>query len=83
MIKFFSLIKFFINILLYCIYTFLFVILGNFLYWAYLFYVLETNVPWPEDIIHIKLAVFIAVVVLIITTIFRSFFYLKLFKKNK
>lgn len=81
--KIFSIVKFLINIILYFVYTILFVILGNFIYWAYLTYVLKIWVPWPEDIIHIKLAVFIAVLVLIITMIFRNFFYLSIFKRKK
>lgn len=81
--KVFPIVKFLINILIYIIYTFLFIILGNFAYWAYLTYVLWVSVPLSEDIIHIKLAIFIAVLVLILTVIFRKFFYLSIFKRKK
>lgn len=81
--KVFCFTKLFINILLYLFYSFVSIIIGNFLYWAYLTFVLWKNVPASSDIIHIKIACFICLFILFITLIFRKFFYLSLYRENK
>ncbi|ATU05393.1 hypothetical protein BKN14_02985 [Candidatus Gracilibacteria bacterium HOT-871] len=83
MSKIFFLIKLLINVLLYAFYGFISIIIGDFLYGAYLTYFLEKDVPGSGDIIHTKVAIFSCLFILIFTLIFRSFFYLSLFKSKK
>lgn len=81
--KIFWVIKFIINILLYIFYSIISVIIWNFLYGAYLHQFTDKPVPWVYDFIHVKIAVFVCVLVLIFTLIFRNFFYLRIFKNKK
>lgn len=81
--KVFCFTKLFINVLLYLFYSFVSIIIGNFLYWAYLTYIKNVWVPGSEDIVHIKLAVFMCFFALFFTLTFRKFFYFWLYKESK
>ena len=83
MSKVYFLIKLLINILLYAFYSFLSIIIWSFIFGAYCYYILETQVPASSDPIHLKIAVFVCILVFVITFLFRWFFYLSLFKSKE
>lgn len=82
MSKIFFFVKLCINIILYCIYALIAIIFCNFFYWLYIDKVLGKAVPGSGDPIHYKLAILMLIFVLIITLIFRKFFYLSLKTKK-
>lgn len=75
--------KLFVNIFLYFLYTIIFIVIWNFVYWAFITFVLKENVPWAYDFSHIKIAVISSVFILIFTLVLRKFFYLPLFRNKK
>jgi hypothetical protein len=67
-----------VNILLLLFYSLFFIIACNFAYWYILKEILNKNVPGSEDPIHIKLAILVIFLTIVITLLFRKFFYLRL-----
>lgn len=86
--KFFAILKLFLNIILFCIYSFFAIIIWDWIFWAILTYVSNVPVPWSWDPSHLKVAIFSVFCIFLITILFRKFFYLevfsdKLFDENK
>jgi len=75
--KLFIALKIIVNILLFCFYTLIFIIAWNFIFWLILT-ILNRDVPWSVDPIHMKMAILIIFLSLLITLLFRKFFYLNL-----
>lgn len=66
--------KLIINFLLSIFYILFSIILWNFIYWLVLS-ILWKDVPWPQDSIHIKLAVLFAFLSFILSVLLRKYLY--------
>lgn len=71
-----------LNILLFVIYSFIWVIFGNFLYWL-IMTIFWKVVAWPYDSIHTKIAILSILVIFLISGLFRKYFYLPIFLKQE
>lgn len=74
----FTLLKLFINSLLFVFYSFIFITAGNFLFWLVLS-IMGKTIPASDDPIHVKIAVLIIFLSLLITLLFRKIFYISIF----
>jgi hypothetical protein len=72
-----------INILLFAFYSLFFVIATNFIYWFVVKEIMEKSVPGTENPIHLKMAVLVIFWTFVITLLFRKFFYVPLYTKEK
>lgn len=77
--KFFAILKLFLNILLFCVYSFFAIIIWNWIFWAILTYISKVPVPWSWDPSHLKVAIFSVFFTFLVTILFRKFFYLEVF----
>jgi hypothetical protein len=71
-----------INVLLFTFYSLFFIIASDFVYWFVLKKILWESVPGPENTIHIKLAMLVLFWTLVITLLFRKYFYIPLKSKE-
>ena len=77
-----SFIKLVLNIFFFIVYSFFSIVLVNFLYWLVLKNLWKT-IPDSSDIVHLKMAFLVILVVLFITVLLRKYFYLSVcFKSN-
>ena len=74
------LVKGLLNVLFFCIYSLIWIILWNFIYW-FILNSLWKVIPWPSDPIHMKLAILVIVFISLVTGLLRKYFYLSC-KKN-
>lgn len=72
-----------INIFLASFYVLISIILGNFLYWFIVSNFLWKEVPWPQDPIHIKIALLASFLVLVISILLRKYLYLSVLENFK
>lgn len=70
--------KVLVNFLLFAFYSLVFIIASNFIFWLVL-NILWRDVPSGEDPIHMKMALLIIFLSLLITLLYRNFFYLNVF----
>lgn len=75
--------KVIVNALLFMFYTLVFIIASNFIFWLVLDVVLNKDVPWSDDPIHWKMAVLVIFLSLLVTLLFRKFFYINIFSSEK
>ena len=75
--------KVIVNALLFMFYTLIFIIASNFIFWLVLDVVLNKDVPWSDDPIHTKMAVLVIFLSLLVTLLFRKFFYINIFTSEK
>ena len=75
--------KVIVNALLFMFYTLVFIIASNFIFWLVLDVVLNKDVPWSDDPIHTKMAVLVIFLSLLVTLLFRKFFYINIFTSEK
>ena len=75
--------KVIVNALLFMFYTLIFIIASNFIFWLVLDIVLNKSVPWSDDPIHMKMAVLVIFLSLLVTLLFRKFFYINIFASEK
>lgn len=73
-------IKIICNVLFFLIYNFIAIMLASFLYGFVISQILGWSVPGSADPIHMKIAFITIMAVLILTVIFRKFFYIPLSK---
>ncbi len=74
--------KIIVNALLFIFYTLVFIIASNFIFWLILDLVLNKNVPGSDDPIHMKMAVLVIFLSLLVTLLFRKFFYINIFSNK-
>lgn len=72
-----------INIFLASFYVLISIIFGNFLYWFILSNFLWKEVPWPQDSIHIKIALLASFLILVISILLRKYLYLSVLENFK
>ena len=70
-------IRFIINIIFFVIYSLIWIVTLNFLYWLVLTNMWK-SVPWSSDPIHMKIAWVVILIILLISIIFRKYFYISL-----
>ncbi len=79
--KLISVVKLFLNIVMFLVYALLAIIIWDFLYWLYMVRILNyASSTWAEDPNHLKIAIVSVIFILIFSLIFRKFFYLEVFK---
>jgi len=67
-----------VNFLLFTFYSLIFIIASNFVFWLVLNF-LWRNIPSGEDPIHFKMALLVIFLTLLVTLLYRKFFYLNVF----
>lgn len=70
--------KILVNIILLSFYILFSIIFWNFLFWLFLT-IFDKVVPWKDDPIHFKIAILVIFLTLVISILFRKFFYLPVF----
>ncbi|USN58165.1 MAG: hypothetical protein H6767_07725 [Candidatus Peribacteria bacterium] len=71
-------IKLVLNLVFFCIYVIISIVLVNFVYGFVVAEWLGGNVPGSSDPVHMKMATVVFLVVIIITILYRKYFYLSL-----
>lgn len=74
-----SVLKWLVNIILLSLYSIISITIVNWIYGLVVSKLMDGSVPWSADPVHLKMAVIVFVVVLIVTLLARKFFYFRIF----
>lgn len=74
--------KVLINIILFLIYSFIWIILWDFLYWL-IQVIIKNPVAWSLDPIHEKVAIISILIILLVSWLFRKYFYFPIYIRQE